>query len=235
MTARPERDPQAARLLKALEQRSDLTCEQAQALLPALVEAELSGADADDLPQFAALLRHLDTCEADCVALYADLSAKMSAVLEEREGIAAAEAPVSAARPLQKVREVGQVALSLLRDVANGFRLELPLPRLASAGTLGTLDTERVFDETLTELDAQPQVMVVLGSSAAQRDLLVTVQAPDGPEHWQVDLTLGELSHSATTGAGGLARFTGLPLAEDQRLVLTITPLVRGSAAEAEG
>ena len=40
-----------------------MDCSTARALIPRLVDAEAAGLNADDMPEFAALLRHLDTCE----------------------------------------------------------------------------------------------------------------------------------------------------------------------------
>ena len=66
---------QAKRLQDAINRASPIDCEQALGLLADLVEADLSGKDADRLP-FADVLAHLDTC-VNCTNLYEDLSRKV--------------------------------------------------------------------------------------------------------------------------------------------------------------
>jgi len=223
MTASPLPDPQAKHLLKVLEQQSSLTCEEARAQLPALVEAELSGVDADTIPEFSALLRHLDTCQ-DCVALYSALSEELATVTD----LAGSPVPgdieeqLRPASVLVTVRESADVALSKLRGVANWFRLQLTLPAPPLPSALSS--AEGLFGDTVTEVDAQPVVSVSLSGAGELRDVLVVAQA-DAPVRWRVHLTIGGMTRSATIDANGLARFEALPRADLQRLTLTFEPL----------
>lgn len=52
----------AQRLLQTIDRSSSLGCSQARPQIPLLAEAEAAGADADRLPEFAALLQHFDQC-----------------------------------------------------------------------------------------------------------------------------------------------------------------------------
>ena len=51
-----------ARLAQALLAQDNLSHEEAEALMPALIDAEFAGEDVDQQPRFVPLLRHLDQC-----------------------------------------------------------------------------------------------------------------------------------------------------------------------------
>lgn len=228
MTASPERDPQAERLLKALEQHSDLTCAQAQVLLPALVEAEFSGADADALPHFRLLLGHLDTCEAGCVALYADLSEKLAALANPPAEPAPAPRPAGL---LDRVRQSERVVLSVLRQVPGWFQLELRLQLPAYQPVLSTHGSALVFGDTLAEVEREPEVAVSLVGEAEPYTLIAVVQTPDEPTRWEVQLTAGATVRSTATDPAGVARFEGLAGADLQQPTLTAVLLDEPSSA----
>jgi hypothetical protein len=206
-------------LLKALSETSDLSCQQALELLPLLIEAEQAGQDTDAMPEFAALLRHLDTCEA-CMARYVQLADEADAVKALLEAPPAE--PQLAAPALITVRESADVVLSKLRGVANWFRLQLTLPALPLPSGLSS--AQGLFGDTVTEVDAQPVVSVSLGGAGELCDVLVVAQA-DAPVRWRVHLTLGGVTRSAPVDADGLAHFEAIPRAELQRLTLTFEPL----------
>ena len=223
MTSSPQSDPQAERLLKALEQQPDLTCEEAQAQLSELVEAELAGVNVDLLPRFAALLRHLDTCEADCLGLYADLSEKMA----ELAGLALkpVAAPRSAEMPIfEKVRESVFATVLMLRDVASQFRMKLAPPLSVSPVPVYSTNT-LLFDGDLNEVGYLPRVTVSLTSGGEQSDLLVTVLTLDAPTRWEVRLTSGAVSRTAVTDETGMARFEAIPHVDLQNLTLDVVLL----------
>lgn len=56
-------------LLDWLDSGSDMSCAEARAQIPALVEAEARGVNADADPQFARLLVHIECC-AVCLTEY---------------------------------------------------------------------------------------------------------------------------------------------------------------------
>ena len=60
MSERMNQQDPLVRLQAALDAHDDMTCAAAQAQIAALVEAELAGEDSDTMPEFAALLHHLD-------------------------------------------------------------------------------------------------------------------------------------------------------------------------------
>ena len=72
---------EAQQLLQALERSSGLSHDQAQELLPAFVEAERAGEDVDSLPEYAELLRHLDTC-GTCMEFYLSLAEDLETLVE---------------------------------------------------------------------------------------------------------------------------------------------------------
>src|SRR5262249_33096301 len=130
----PDKHP-AARLLQALRQIDDFACEQAHDLIPALVDAEFAGEDVDAAPEYAALLRHLDHCEA-CAALYAGIS-------EDLATLADTTVPLPADRPatpafFTPVRQSEHVVLRVFGGLARRFELALRAPQLtAGPATLG--------------------------------------------------------------------------------------------------
>src|ERR1044071_6308992 len=83
------------RLLQALSTDNELTCEQAEELIPLLVQAEASGEDVYTDPQFTKLFQHFDTCER-CAETYAVLAAELAAFIQQ---LLASAPPVTLARP----------------------------------------------------------------------------------------------------------------------------------------
>lgn len=65
----------AKRLLEAIEQASQITCEQAEPQIVELVAAEAAGRNADQMPEFVEVILHLGDC-GECTVMYAELSEK---------------------------------------------------------------------------------------------------------------------------------------------------------------
>ena len=217
MTAQPPNSNEAAaRLLRALDTPDDLDCEQARALLPDLVDAEAAGVDVDTLPQYAALLRHLDTC-ADCMALYTELAADLEQMLGDAEPAAPLPAPPGLLAP---ARQAGGLVLRVLGRLRRAFELELPvmLPQP------GTLSSASLFADTLPEVSGAPlfTLSLALGAGAVP-DLIVSV-GEAGAARWEVRVAAGAETRAATTDEQGIARFAGLALADGQLLRVTCEP-----------
>jgi predicted anti-sigma-YlaC factor YlaD len=216
--ATPDKRP-AAQLRQALEQTDDLACEQAHELIPALVDAELAGEDVDAAPEYAALLRHLDNCEA-CATLYAGLS-------EDLAALADTTAPLPADRPAARsffapVRQSESVILRVFGGLSRRFELALRPPQLASgAPTLGGGPQITLFADALPEVEGSPLVSVSLSVDGGLAELLVAIREANAATRWQVQVAAETVAHTATTDERGVARFTGLPIASLWQVTLS--------------
>ena len=208
----------AKRLLEALDTNDELDCEDAEAQIPALVDAELSGEDVDNDPAYAALLRHLDRCE-KCMELYVKLAEEMEALT------GAVEIPpqVSLTPPsfFLPARQSDSVILRVLRGLTRRFELTLTPPQIAPAlPTLSSGQRVELFSDRLPEVPGEPLAVVTLHVAEESADLLVALRETGPPKHWQVQLTIGDVTHSQATDERGIARFSGLPRKDLQQLTL---------------
>ena len=194
----------AARLLHALQAADELSHEQAQSQLAALVEAEQAGEDVDALPEFALLLQHLDTC-ADCLALYEHLSADVAVLLDN-----ASPLPAPALRPALAplVARASNAAVRVLRGLRRRFELSVNVPRWQPAAA-GEPQQRTLFSGTLDDLVDTPTVEVQLRQQDAHPILQVMVRDQNPDTRWRVLLTQGEHSFSAATDAQGVAQLGG--------------------------
>ncbi len=223
MTNNPITEQEAAlRLHQALTAVDPLTPEQAQALLPALVEAEHAGVDVDSDPTFAALLQHLDHNE-ESMALYLELSEDLELALDPAADLPAA--PVPPTFFSTPVRDSGKVVLHLLPGLRRRFELTLAMPnlapRVATLGSGGSGDQprrEHLFSSTLDEIAGKPLLAVSLHITAGVAELLVAVRDATPTTRWQVNLSLGDRSQTAQTDAQGVARFANLPVSDLQQV-----------------
>ncbi|MFL5802577.1 MAG: zf-HC2 domain-containing protein [Roseiflexaceae bacterium] len=215
---------EAARLLQALEQSDDLACEQAHDLLPALVDAELAGEDVDAAPEYAALLRHLDQCEA-CATLYAGMSDSLAALADTA-------VPLPADRPappafFAPARQSENVVLRVLGGLARHFELVLHTPQLAlGPATLGGGPDTPLFVGTLPEVEGSPLVSVSLSVEGDLADLFVAIREAGATTPWQVQLSIEDSVQTATTDERGIARFNGLPLTSIWQVTINASEVV---------
>jgi hypothetical protein len=208
----------AARLLQALDAPDDMNCEQARVQLPAFVEAEYIGQDVDTLPEYAALLQHLDRCP-DCIALYTELAEDLEALVGEDDVLPAAHpSPPSFFGP---ARQSERVVLRVLRGIARRFELSLAAPQLAPAiATLGDGQRATLFSDSVAEVPGAPLVAVSLSGEAASAELVVAISDPAVATRWQVQVIAGDIAHTATTDEHGIARFSGLEVADVPDLIV---------------
>ncbi|HEU4324247.1 MAG TPA: hypothetical protein VFS21_13935 [Roseiflexaceae bacterium] len=211
-------DPQAERLLQALRQQSELSCEQAEQQILALAEAELAGVDVDERPEFAAILRHLDSCVA-CAERYAELAEELAASAGAQEGLAE---KMPAVQPFfVPARRSDQVLLRVLGGQLRRFELELyppPLPK--GRASFATLSGETLFADTLPEVVGDPVVSVALNGTGERRELLVVIRDAHASTRWRVSATAGSETRSATTDDQGVARLGAVPVADLDKLAL---------------
>lgn len=196
----------AARLARALSAQDDLSHEQAEALIPSLIDAELAGEAVDASPAFAALLRHLDQCER-CLTLYEQIAEDADAVLGEAGTLPshASAPPVFFSAP---VRLGDHVLLQVARGLIRRFTLTFDLPRLApSLATLGG-PQRSLYADKLGQVQGTPLLAVTVGHDDAGIWLQVAVREPGQPTVWRLQLELGGRILTATTDARGVARFT---------------------------
>jgi predicted anti-sigma-YlaC factor YlaD len=198
----------AARLLQALDTPDDLTCDEAQTLLPAFVEGERAGLDVDAAPDYAALLRHLDHC-AECMELYTTLAQDLEALAGEEE-----PQPLPPLTPpsfFSPMRQSETVVVRILRGMTRRFELALAIPKLVpSVATLSGGQRTKLFSDTLTELDGAPVVSISMLAENGVADVMVAVREVTAPTRWQVQLINGDDVQTATTDTQGIARFGGL-------------------------
>lgn len=224
MTNNPITEQEAAqRLYQALTTVDPLTPEEAQALLPALVEAERAGVDVDGDPTFAALLQHLDHND-ESMALYLELSEDLELALDPEVDLPAAPSPPTFfTTPPARASE--KVVLRLLQGLRRRFELTLAMPnlapRVATLGSGGSNDQprrEHLFSSTLDEIAGKPLMVVSLHITANVAELLVAVRDATPTTRWQVNLSLGDRIETAQTDAQGIARFTNLPVSDLQQV-----------------
>lgn len=218
----------ARELLNMLSEASDLSCEQAQVLLPLLVEADQAGLDTDAMPQFAGLLRHLDRCDSSCMDRYIELTAEAEALAVLAED--SPELAQSGESFLVTVRESVYATVLMLRDVAAQFRMKLRPPLSVSPVPVYSA-SELLFHGNLSEVAHTPEVTVSLISGDELSDLLVTIETLDTPARWEVWLTVGAATRAAVTDETGLARFEGIPRADLQNMTLNVVLLEGGQPA----
>jgi hypothetical protein len=198
----------ATRLLQVLDAPDELSCDEAQALLPTFVEDERAGVDIDAAPEYAALLRHLDRC-ADCVELYTTLAEDLDALADE--GDMSPLPPLTPPPFFSPVRQSDTVVVRMLRGMTRRFELALAIPRLVPAvATLSGGQRANLFSDTLTELDGAPLVSISLLAEDGVADVIVAVREAAAQTRWQVQLINGDDIRTATTNAQGIAQFGGL-------------------------
>lgn len=213
----------AARLLSALEGQTLLDCTQVRALLPDFVEAEAAGVDVDTQPEYAALLQHLDSC-AECMALYAELSADLEYVMDAP----AVPTEMLTAPPtfFKPARQTENVVLRVLGNIQRAFQLDIRV-RLPNPGTLSGGQSVNFFADTLPEVNGTPIVAVALVPAAdgSLPSLLVAVREPQQTGSWEIQLVTSDETRQATTDAQGLARFEAVTLAAGAQLHLSCRAL----------
>ncbi len=225
MTRKPINEQEAIeRLNRALETPADdLTHEQAEALLPALIEAERAGEDVDSSPRFAALLSHLEQCD-DCLDLYEQMAEDMEALVGEAETL-----PTVALEPptfFAPVRQSEKFALRLLQQVKRGFEFTFQLPALGpAAATLGKGTRESLFADNVREVEGAPHVSVAIGGSDEAAELGIAVRDLVHQGRWRIELTVGEQTFSAITDEHGIARFKDLKVAGLDDIILRCVEL----------
>ncbi len=195
----------AARLAEALGAQDELSHERAEALIPALLDAERAGEDVDRDPAFAALLRHLDRCER-CLSLYEQLAEDIEAIVGDAEAPPAA-APAPPQFFLAPVPIADHVLLQVVRGLARRFTLTLDLPRLAPS--LATLSGPQrpLFSDVLRQVEGAPFLALTAGRDAEGLWLQAAVREPGRRTVWRLQLELGDRSLTASTDPRGIARF----------------------------
>jgi hypothetical protein len=216
------------RLRAALTAPDTMTREEAQALLPALIEAEQAGEDVDNDPTFAALLHHLDH-DPESMALYLELAEDLAVLMNEETDLPAVPSPppffsTSPTRASEKV------VLRMLQGLHRRFELTLALPNLApTIPTLGGSQSgayrqEHLFSDTLREMPGTPLVAVSLHIAGDTAELLVAVRDATPTTRWQITLSIDEYVYTASTNDQGLVRFADLGVTELQQAAqFTIT------------
>lgn len=203
------------RLLSALSTDSDLTCEQAEELVPLLVQAEAAGEDGSADPQFAALFRHFDTCE-NCALLYATLASDLAEMITDPGE------PVQISQNTPRFFEVDREAREadreyrtrdwVLRVWNSAIRMlefivqpQALIPRQATLGDQP--DDQNLFSDRIPDLAGAPSFSVTLQHIEEQvvvrvelHDLRATVRIAAGDETWEQQ-----------TDERGIADFAGIP------------------------
>lgn len=218
-TPNPDADRQmAARLRAAFAAADSLSCDAAQELLPALVAAEQAGQDVDSDPAFAALLRHLDECDNDCLALYEELSEGIAA-LDPASPQAAVPPPARVPTFFGQTPDASRSPIRILDGLRRRFTFDIPLPQpLPLVGTLGSSPQVVVFAAPLDELAGKPTLTATLEGRANGAVFRVALPVSDTVTRWQVELRAGTLVTKAFTDERGIATFDLLPLEALRRL-----------------
>ena len=213
--------------MQALTEDTTLTCEQADALLPAFVQAEAAGEDVDSDSTYAALLRHLDSC--------ADSAAKYTALVEDLAAVTA-PAPITSASPSiapprffqpKPVRQTDRFTLRVWKGISRAVELLLAPPALApKLAVLSKGKSETLFSDRVTELPGDPLVVVSL--TPQDRNALIQVAVRDAaPDtRWQVQLTIGRQQLEQITNAQGVAQFPDIALADLSQMTVTCAELI---------
>ena len=195
----------SARLAVALNTPDALPCEDAESLIPALLEAEYAGEDVANNATYAALTQHLDHCES-CLNLYAQLAEDLEAVVGEAKVFPsiAPTPPVFFSAPIPNG---DHVLLQVLRGIMRRFTLTFDIPRLAPA--LATLSgmQRTLYSDTLHEVAGTPLLALSAGRGPEGVWLQVAVREPGQKTTWHIRLDLGDQTLTATTDARGVARF----------------------------
>jgi predicted anti-sigma-YlaC factor YlaD len=208
----------ARRLLQAFEAPDTLDCDQAEAQLPAFVEAERAGEDVDAAPEFAALLRHLDHCE-DCVELYEQLADDLEVLAGEAETLP--QVPLTPPTFFTPARQSEHVILRVLRGLTRRFEMDVPALRFKPAvATLGSGKRITLLADTLSEVKGAPLVSLSLSGEPGAADVTVAIRDLAAGSRWQVQLIAGDNAWTATTDERGIAQFRGLALPEGQALTV---------------
>lgn len=220
MTDKPASSAEAAaRLLAAFERPDPLSHEEAQSLLQAYVADELAGVDVDSAPEYADLTRHLERC-AVCLALYEELSLDMATMLAE--GNPLPEPPISGDLATT-ARQTERMLLRVFAGLKRRFEAIFQIPRLEPQfAALSGGQRAILLNEQLPEVEGEPAVSISVGGAAGARDLLVAVSDDREGGAWEVQLTLGEVSYSATTDDRGIVRFGGLTIDEADQLTILL-------------
>jgi len=195
-----------ARLAQALLAQDNLSHEEAEALMPALIDAEFAGEDVDQQPRFVPLLRHLDQC-VRCLKLYEQLTDDLSAIIGEEEELPAATtaSPIHFSAPIPLGDHLLlQVADSLVRR----FSVLFELPRLVP--TLATLSGNKrsLYTDRLGEVTGAPLLAVVVGLEGDRMWLQIALRDVGPQTVWRLQLEIGDQTLTALTDSRGIARFT---------------------------
>jgi len=208
MKRKPVSELQAAEALqRVLNSTSDLSCEQAEKMLPALIEADMADVDVDEAPAFATLLAHLDHC-AECTERYLVLSEDLMAQIGEAEVL-------PQARPARSPffappRDIGDMILEVFRGLRRHFAVTIKMPDLGPASAaLGSGPPQDLFSRTLAEVDGAPAISAVLEAYADPPVLRVVVREPGSIMRWRVQTQVGEHTYTALTDQRGRAQLTG--------------------------
>ena len=195
-----------ARLAQALSRQDNLSHEEAEALIPALIDAEFAGEAVDQQPNFAPLLRHLDQCE-QCLKLYEQLADDLSAIIGEAETLPAARA----ARPIHfspPIRLGEQLLLQVADSLVRRFSILFEVPRLVP--TLATLSGNQrsLYTDRLGEVVGAPLLAVAVGLDGNRLWLQVALRDVGRQTVWRLQLEIGDQTLTALTDSRGIARFT---------------------------
>lgn len=213
MTRKPLSESEASEVLqRGLEISHELTCEQAQALLPAFIAAERAGVDVDNEPAYAALLRHLDESP-ECADLYAAMADQLDAL----EGAAEQLPPVPTTLPrfFEETAQGGTAVLRVLKGLTTRFGLTLSLPRLGPpVSTMGGGDSVTLFSDTLETVERTPELEVTLYPYGEAPELVVSLREQRAVDHWRIQLQLGDAVYTAVTEDQGEARISGFSEAD---------------------
>lgn len=210
----------AERLLAAVNASDDLTCEEAQDLLPALAEAKFAGAAVEADPQYARLLRHLARDET-CRALYARLLEDLEAQIGEQAPLSQ---PPPATRPEAAAISAREgFALRVVRGLKRRFEIDLAVPDLtaalaaASGYRAGEARRERLLARDLPDVPGDPHVSVALDVRAGPAEMRVVIRERPAQARWQVQLRVGDALYAAKTDERGVATLIDLRVADLQR------------------
>ena len=226
MTRKTVTGSEAARhLLQALDAPDPLDCEHAQAQLPAFVEAERAGEDVDAAPEFAALLHHLDHCEA-CVELYEQLADDLEALAGQTETLP--QVPLTPPTFFTPVRQSEHVVLRILHGMTRRFEMGVAALRFKPVGTLGSGNRTTLFADTVSEITGAPLISLSVSAAAGSTDLTVAIRDLSAGTRWHVQLIAGDQVWTATTDERGIAQFRNLALVEGQELTVHCAEITEG-------
>lgn len=210
----------AERLLAAVNASDELTCEEAQDLLPALAEAKFAGAAIEADPQYARILRHL-AHDATCRALYDRLLEDLEAQIGEQAPLAQ---PPPAAHPEATAGAArAGFALRVFRDLKRRFEIDLAVPdltaSLAAVGgyRAGEARRERLLAQSLPDVPGDPHVSIALDVRAGPAEIRVAIRERPAQARWQVQLRVGDALYAAKTNERGVAELIDLRVADLQR------------------